>query len=122
MAAVVWEQGPRYRYRRAVVRRYQLVGAFAAILATCAVWVQVSVGSGVADRPGSGPLTALGAGPTSGSASLAVARVWVVQPGETVWRIARHLQPSGDVRPLVDQLSRQVGAHGLQVGQRLVIP
>ena len=125
MAAVTWEQGPQARKgsrHGAVVRRYEVIGAFAAILAACAVWVQVSVGSGVADRPGSGPLTALGAGPTSGSARLAAARVWVVQPGDTIWSIAGHLQPRGDVRPLVDRISRQLGGRQLQVGQRLIIP
>ena len=106
------------------MRRYQLVGAFAAVLAACAVWVQVSVGPGVADRPGSGPLTALGAGPTSvgAPARLAATRVWVVQPGDTVWGIARRLQPQGDIRSLVDQLSRQLGGRPLEVGQRLVLP
>ena len=98
-------------------RRYQVMGAFAGVLAACAVWAQVGAGPGVADRPGSGPLAALGAGP-----SLAAAHVWVVQPGDTVWAIARHLQPSGDVRPLVDSLSGQLHGSPLQVGERLVLP
>jgi LysM repeat protein len=54
--------------------------------------------------------------------SLATTRVWVVEPGDTLWGIARQLQPSGDIRPLVDQLSRQLTGGQLQVGQRLIIP
>ncbi|MHB8466284.1 MAG: LysM peptidoglycan-binding domain-containing protein [Acidimicrobiales bacterium] len=98
-------------------RRYTIIGAFAAVLAACAVWVQVGAGPGVADRPGSGPLAALGAGP-----SLAASHVWLVQPGDTVWAIARRLQPHGDVRPLVDELSAQLHGASLQVGQHLVVP
>ena len=98
-------------------RRYAIVGAFAAVLAACAVWVQVGAGSGVADRPGSGPLAALGTDP-----SLAASHVLVVQPGDTVWAIARRLQPQGDVRPLVDAISQQLHGSALQVGQRIVVP
>jgi len=49
------------------------------------------------------------------------ARVVVVQPGDTVWTIARAVQPDGDVRPLVDSL---LSAHpgGLQPGDRLLVP
>jgi hypothetical protein len=122
MVAVTWEP-PRARRQPVPAKRYQLVVAFAAILTSCAVWAQAAIGSGGADRRGSGPLTALAAGPTSaGGVALATARVWVVQPGDTLWGIARHLQPAGDVRPLVDQLSRQLRGGTLQVGQRLVVP
>jgi hypothetical protein len=46
----------------------------------------------------------------------------VVQPGDTVWSIARRARPTGEVRPLVDQL---VAAHGpapLEPGERISIP
>jgi hypothetical protein len=36
--------------------------------------------------------------------------------------IAHHLQPTGDIRPLVDALSREVHGHPLQVGQELQLP
>ena len=48
--------------------------------------------------------------------------VYVVQPGDTFWDIARRLEPSGDPRPLV---ARLVAAHGspvLVAGERLVLP
>jgi hypothetical protein len=89
------------------------VGLFAVLLATCAVWVQ-----GGGGRTGSGPLAAPGAGRTEAVA----ARVWVVQPGDTLWAIAHHLQPTGDIRPLVDALSREVHGRPLQVGEQLQLP
>jgi len=98
---------------RPAVRRTALVGAFAVLLATCAVWVQ-----GGGGRAGSDPLTAPGTGRTVTVA----AHVWVVQPGDTLWAIARRLDPNGDVRPLVDALSREVHGRPLQVGQQIVLP
>jgi nucleoid-associated protein YgaU len=47
---------------------------------------------------------------------------YVVQPGDTLWSIARRILPSGDPRPLVDELARLNGGDDLAVGQRLVIP
>ncbi len=49
------------------------------------------------------------------------ARVVVVQPGDTVWTIARAVQPDGDVRPLVDALLSDHPAP-LQPGDRLLVP
>ena len=62
---------------------------------------------------------------TAGSAATAARRAasgYVVQPGDTLWSIARRLQPEGDVRPLVDQLVDLNGGTDLAVGQRLPIP
>jgi nucleoid-associated protein YgaU len=48
---------------------------------------------------------------------------YVVQPGDTLWSIARSLQPDGDVRPLVHGLlDGNGGAAALSVGQVLVVP
>jgi hypothetical protein len=49
-------------------------------------------------------------------------RVHVVQPGDTLWTIARGLQPEGDIRGLVDRLSAQRHGAGLEVGERIVLP
>jgi hypothetical protein len=46
----------------------------------------------------------------------------VVQHGDTLWSIARSLQPVGDVRPLVDALERRNGGSQLDIGQVLVLP
>lgn len=98
----------------AATRRCRVAGAVAALLAACAVWAQ----AGGAVRPGNGPLAVPGAGPSRAVA----ARVWVVQPGETVWAIARQLQPMGDVRPLVDEIDSQLHHRPLQIGQRIELP
>jgi LysM repeat protein len=47
--------------------------------------------------------------------------VYVVQPGDTYWTIARRLQPTGDVRVLVDRLSGDHGGAPLQPGEQLVL-
>jgi hypothetical protein len=100
---------------RPTARRSALVGAFAVVFATCAVWVQ-----GGGGRTGSAPLNAPGTGRTATAA--AAAHVWVVQPGDTLWGIAERLEPGTDVRPLVDALSRQVHGRPLQAGERLLVP
>ncbi len=47
--------------------------------------------------------------------------VYVVQPGDTLWSIARQVQPSGDVRPLVERLERSNHGARLRVGDRLTL-
>lgn len=47
--------------------------------------------------------------------------VYVVRPGDTMWSIATRLQPEGDVRQLVDQLTERAGGSGLQAGQRIAL-
>ncbi len=44
----------------------------------------------------------------------------LVQPGESLWDVARDLQPSGDVRPLVDELAALNGGATLEAGQDLL--
>ena len=65
-------------------------------------------------------VAAFGAGPASGTERHPA--VHVVQPGETLWSIAHDLQPSGDVRGLVQRLAKLNGGVALQAGQRLVLP
>ena len=42
-----------------------------------------------------------------------VARSYVVQPGDTLWRIATRVAPGADPRPVIDDLAQ---ANGLQAG------
>jgi nucleoid-associated protein YgaU len=48
-------------------------------------------------------------------------RTYLVQPGDTLWSIARSYRPTGDVNGLVTQLERLNGA-ALRVGQRIMLP
>ncbi len=48
--------------------------------------------------------------------------VVVVQPGDTLWSIARARQPEGDVRALVDELVSLNGGASLAIGQRVLVP
>ena len=69
-------------------------------------------------------LGALGGGPLAAPetpAARGTAAAYVVQPGDTYWSIARRLQPSGDVRALVDHLSSVHGAAPLQPGEQLAL-
>lgn len=59
----------------------------------------------------------------SGGAELPIAqREYVVQPGDTLWKIARALQPEGDVRPLVQEMARARGGAPLRAGERIRMP
>jgi LysM repeat protein len=73
--------------------------------------------------------SALGGGPlttpepvSTGAAIPAAARSYVVQPGDTLWSIARRLDPHGDVRVTVDRLAAAHDGATVQVGERLVLP
>lgn len=74
---------------------------------------------------GGGPLTASEAGsPEVVTLPLETvsASTHVVAPGDTLWSIARQLQPEGDVRPLVDALAAARSGRPLQVGERIRLP
>ena len=49
-------------------------------------------------------------------------RAYVVQAGDSLWKIARALQPDGDVRPLVSELQRARQGRPLRVGERITLP
>jgi hypothetical protein len=49
------------------------------------------------------------------------ATVIEVAPGDTLWSIARRLQPDGDPRPLVDRLAASNGGAAVRAGDRLVV-
>jgi hypothetical protein len=103
----------------AVYRRRRVV---ALILAVAFVVVAMSgvraVLRPLAGADGVRPLSA-----TEGSAPVtAGTETLLVQPGETLWDIARELQPTGDVRSLVDQLAALNGGASLEAGQTVVLP
>ena len=75
---------------------------------------------------GSGALASLAPAPPAASAGAARASAGassvLVRPGDTMWSIARRIQPHGDVRALVDQLVAANGSSSLQAGDRVVVP
>jgi len=68
---------------------------------------------------GGGPLAAPET-PAARGGGAAAGAGYVVQVGDTWWSIARHLQPSGDVRGLVDQLASRYGST-LQPGEHVAL-
>jgi Tfp pilus assembly protein FimV len=47
---------------------------------------------------------------------------YVAQRGDTLWTIARAMQPSGDLTELLRRLIRLNGGASLAVGQRVLLP
>ncbi len=91
-----------------VIWRRRLVVVLAVL--TVAVLAKASVG-GVS--PGPGP---------SERMVPASQHSYVVRPGDTLWAIARSLEPRGDVRPVVDRLAQGRRGRPLRVGERIVLP
>jgi hypothetical protein len=87
-----------------------------------ALLVAVSVATALVLAVG-GLLASFRGGPRTASERFgSPASIYVVQPGDTFWDIARRLAPTGDPRPLV---ARLVAAHGSPVlvpGERLALP
>jgi len=107
---------PTYRGQpSAAVRRWRAVLVLSAI-AVCGTLLGAGslAGAGQATEPPAPVVTA--ASPPS------PARVHIVQPGDTLWSVARDLQPDGDVRPLVARLRALSGGGPLVPGQRLRLP
>jgi hypothetical protein len=105
---------PAARVQAGTYRRRRLGAALALVTALAVGYLAVTglmtVVDGRADAPAS---AGVAAGATAASPS------YVVQPGDTLWSIARRLRPHGDVRPLVDQLESRAGGAALVPGQRL---
>lgn len=87
------------------------------LLAVGVVFATLLLAKALVGWLGAGPLSA--PGPATGVETRPVATsVYVVRSGDTLWSIARRMQPEGDVRPLVQHLDAQVDGP-LRAGQRL---
>jgi hypothetical protein len=104
-------RAPSRLAQQAVYRRRRLVAV--ALLVLTALVVLLLASAVVASAGGGTPV------PAAGTASSVV---HVVQPGDTLWTIARELEPNSDVRLTVDRLVDLNGGAPLTVGQRLVLP
>ena len=85
------------------------------------------LGSWALGALGGGSLAASERRPSStGAVELPVQPVsrstYVVAAGDTLWSIARALQPEGDVRPVVDALAASRQGRPLEVGETIVLP
>ena len=108
-------------------RRRRFVAALVAIAVLVGlVWVaEAIIASVVPEVASSGPTVVETASDPAALATgdFAVARDFVVaQPGDTLWTIARQLQPQGDLRPLVQALSELNGGPAVAVGQAIRLP
>ena len=102
-------------------QRRRLLVLLAALVSTLALLVAANrAAAAFGDVPAS--VSERRPAPGTGQVVAAARGGYVVQPGDTLWSIARRLQPEGDVRPLVHQLVSINGGSHLEVGQRLAVP
>ena len=98
---------PARSHQRAVYRRRRVLAAL--------------VGLGIV-------LTVARAGAALGESSLATperlphVQQVVVQPGDTLWSIARRVAPGHDVRPLVDAMVHSLGTSTVIAGETIPVP
>ncbi len=98
-----------YRRRRAV----------ALLVLVVAVLVAATALRSALAGPGGGALTTSG---SSGAFTAPASRIYVVQPGDSLWSIVRATGRGGDPRPQVDRLALQLAGRPLQPGDRLRLP
>jgi hypothetical protein len=130
MVALVHEGRPRLRLvseDEACIRRHEeLTMVRRRVLAVAlVVTALVALGLALSRASGDGRLVGqggLGGGHAAGASLPIAQRAYVVQPGDTLWEIARALQPEGDVRPLVYQLGKTRNGAPLRVGERITLP
>jgi hypothetical protein len=102
---LVGTRRPRPSVRTLRARRLAVVIAALVLLAIGGLVLRAAGGL-LTHEPPAAPAKS----PTPGAA-------YVVQPGDTVWSLARRLQPNGDVRPVVDRLVAAHGGTTLAVGE-----
>ena len=101
----------------AVLPPATVAGMVTAVVVAVALALAVAAGAfaGLVPGPDAGR-TAVPAAVSGGGA------VAVVESGDSYWSIARELQPTGDVRPLVHRLQLLNGGVALRPGMQVVLP
>ena len=126
-APVARRTAPVARPTAATYRRRRLVAGALAL----AVLLAVLLGAGWAV----GTLTSSSSGDAGAATTATIAgaqpvsrHTYVVQPGDTLWSIARKIQAPAsaergdDLRPVVDALAAQRNGRPLEVGETIVLP
>jgi LysM domain len=104
------------------VRRRRLVAVVGLVLLAALVVVGARALASVSSVPPSPEPAQLGDDPRALDAPTPLAgHTYVVQPGDTLWSIARTIAPDRDPRPVVDALRRANGGPNLEVGERLTL-
>lgn len=93
----------------------------ATVLVAAVLALLVIVGAVAIGRGALGGLAPAGPSGVAGAAAGPTTSVQV-EVGDTMWSIARDLRPTGDVRPLVDELVRLNGSATIVPGQELRVP
>jgi Tfp pilus assembly protein FimV len=120
--AATTSQPDRRAVAASVYRRRRLVVLLLVVLAVASI---VGMARAAAGLLGGGPLTAAEDGRVAVvelDAQPVARATYVVRSGDTLWSIARRIQPDGDVRPLVDALAATRDGRALQPGERIVVP
>jgi len=105
---------PRSRPLPAAVYRRRRITALLVVALVGLVVALAVVGAGaLLARP------SVGAPAAPAAVSGTTAAAYVVQPGDTLWSIARSLHPHGDLRPVVDRLEARAGGATLVPGERI---
>jgi nucleoid-associated protein YgaU len=106
-------------YRR---RRLAVLGAALSLVLVAVLLISMAghgEATGVQIAPTEAPIVHDPAAFGAGGQSVPARAVYLVQPGDTIWSIARQLDPSGDPRATVDRIVALNGGAALEPGQHL---
>jgi hypothetical protein len=104
---------------RVYLRRRILVG-LGLVVAAAVLWLAATGAATLLRGPATTGTAATEPAPTVAAAvPTDVDSSYVVEPGDTLWSIARQLGRDGDIRPLVDELAERAGGASLSAGQRI---
>jgi hypothetical protein len=108
----------RQRPSQAVYRRRRLAVLLCVAALVTLGWLGLHRLTGTS---GDGPLTVSGRPVSTLNTRLVASARTIVQPGDTLWSIARRAHPTGDIRPVVASLEASRHGRPLQVGETIVV-